>query len=122
MYGKLQNISTKLIKQFGVPCVVRSEKAGRYNPETGEVESRSRSEESAHCLFDNLAYDFNQIGKNTSNMVQQGDVLIYVTAEANPAINSKIVTDNEKWTVINCQPIKPAGVAVIYQCQARKVE
>ena len=42
MYGKLQNISTKLIKQFGVPCVVRTEKAGRYNPETGEVESRSR--------------------------------------------------------------------------------
>ena len=111
MYGKLQNISTKLIKQFGVPCVVRTEKAGRYNPETGEVESRSRAEETAHCLFDNLAYDFNQSGKNTSNMVQQGDVLIYVTA-----------TDNEKWTVINCQPIKPAGVAVIYQCQARKVE
>lgn len=122
MYGKLQNISTKLIKQFGVPCFVRSEKAGRYNPETGDVESRSRIEESAHCLFDNLAYDFNQAVKNTSGMVQQGDVLIYVTAEANPVINSKIVTDNEKWSVINCQPIKPAGATVIYQCQARKVE
>lgn len=122
MYGKLQNISTKLIKQFGVPCFVRSEKAGRYNPETGEVESRSRIEESAHCLFDNLAYDFNRSGQNTSNMVQQGDVLIYVTAEASPTIHSKIITNDEKWAVINCQPIKPAGTAVIYQCQARKVE
>lgn len=122
MYKQLQVVSTRLIKQFGLPCSVLSEKAGRYNPETGEVESKSRSTKQAFCLFDNLAYDFGSFGKSNASAIQQGDVMVYVTAEGEPAVNSKIVAEGEKWAVINCQPIKPAGTTVIYQCQARKVE
>lgn len=120
MYGKLQNVSSKLIKQFGVPCTVRTERAGRYDPATGES-SRSRSQQSAYCLFDNLAYDFSSVQR--ADMVQQGDVLIYITAEGKPTINSMVIVEGgEKWAVINCQPIRPAGVVMLYQCQARKVE
>lgn len=122
MYKQLQNLSGKLIKQFGLPCVVRNEKTGKYNPETGEVESMSKSTKSAFCLFDNLAYDFGSSGQYHASAVQQGDVMLYITSEGSPTLNAKVDVDGETWAVINVQPIKPAGTAVIYQCQARKVK
>lgn len=122
MYGNLKSISSKLVKRFGMPCVVRGEKIGRYNPETGEVESKSKSNRNAHCLFDNLAYDFGKSGMYHASAVQQGDVLIYVTADGEPTLDSKIEADGEIWSVINVQPIKPAGMSLLYQCQARKVK
>ncbi|WP_439259490.1 hypothetical protein [Lonepinella sp. BR2930] len=120
MYQKLKTISSKLIKQFGSPCVVVTENQGQYNPLTGSVSDGERMEQKAYCLFDNLAYDFSRSQQNSSATIEQGDVLIYLTAQAEPTVNSHILVNQERWMVINCQPIKPANTAVIYQCQARK--
>lgn len=121
MYGKLKNISTKLIKKFGLPCEVKLYRGGSYDPETGGMSNSEEVIQSAHCIFDNLAYDFSRNGQISSPMVQQGDVIIYVTAEASPELSAQIIANNETWAVINAQPIKPADIAVIYQCHARRV-
>ncbi|OBX06186.1 hypothetical protein [Gallibacterium genomosp. 3] len=125
-YKSLRNISSKLIKQFGVECKVKKETAGQYNPATGGVSGGIVTNNDAYCLFDNLNYDFpsyKSVGtsKGSDVMVQQGDVVIYVTAEGKPSINAIIEVNNELWKVITCQPIKPANSEILYQIQARKV-
>lgn len=120
MYSQLENISSDIIKEFGLPCVVKIQSDGEYDPSTGEFKS-TETERKAHCLFDNLAYDFNRSGQATSPMVQHGDVIIYVTSQGKPDVNAKIIAGGEVWSVITCQPIKPAGTVLIYQCQGRRV-
>ncbi|QIA76647.1 hypothetical protein [Rodentibacter caecimuris] len=125
MYGRLSHLSTQLIKQFGVPCVVKTESKGLYNPETGGILNKRRASNKAYCLFDNLAYDFpsyqsNGSGKGASAMVKQGDVMLYITESGKPEIHSTVSVEGETWTIITCQPIKPSNVAIIYQCQARR--
>ncbi|MCK3657224.1 hypothetical protein A4G18_00440 [Pasteurellaceae bacterium Pebbles2] len=126
MYDKLKTLSNKLIRQFGVECLIKTRTQGKYDPLTAEVSSSGFTEKKAHCLFDNLAYDFPShqsmgVNSNSSSMIEQGDVIIYVAAEAEPELGSEIIVSDERWSVIKCQPIKPANTALIYQCQARKV-
>ncbi|QPB42223.1 hypothetical protein [Rodentibacter haemolyticus] len=126
MYRQLKQISAQLIRQFGLSCVIKTEKSGKYNPETGGVSKKSTVENNAYCLFDNLAYDFPSYqssgsGKGDSAMVKQGDVMLYITAEGKPEVLSKVFVDDETWSIIKCQSIKPAGTALLYQCQARRI-
>lgn len=53
LYSQLQVLSTKLIKQFGVPCTVITSRNGDYDPSTGAMQT-IKTEKSAYCLFDNL--------------------------------------------------------------------
>ncbi|HHT7871390.1 hypothetical protein [Pasteurella multocida] len=126
MYGRLKNISSSLIKKFGSPCVVRIEKKGEYDPETGSVDTEDVVENKAFCVFDNLAYDFpsfksNGVSRGDSVMVKRGDVLLYLTAEASPTLNARVTVNNEVWIIVNFQPIKPSSTIILYQCQARRV-
>ncbi|MCQ9121573.1 hypothetical protein MUU45_001122 [Rodentibacter pneumotropicus] len=126
MYGQLRHLSTQLIRQFGVPCVVKTESKGQYDPATGGISNKRRVSNKAYCLFDNLAYDFpsyqsNGSGKGASAMVKQGDVMLYITESGKPEVHSIVSVEGETWAIINCQPIRPANVSIIYQCQARRV-
>ncbi|WP_288061383.1 hypothetical protein [Rodentibacter caecimuris] len=125
MYGQLLHLSTQLIRQFGVPCIVKTESKGQYDPATGGISNKRRISNKAYCLFDNLAYDFPSfqsggLGKSDATMVQQGDVMLYITESGKPEIHSTVIVEGETWTIINCQPIKPSNVTIIYQCQARR--
>ena len=115
LYQDLQQVSTKLIRQFGSACKISSLKTGGYNPETGEV-SQSKRTVSGFCLFDTLAYDFSRQAHNAD--VQKGDVLLLLTAKAE--INDIVAVNGEKWQVISVQPIKPAQQAIYYQAQGRR--
>ncbi|MFP4793733.1 hypothetical protein [Pasteurella multocida] len=122
MYGRLKNISSSLIKKFGSPCVVRIEKKGEYDPETGSVNTVQTVENKAFCIFDNLAYDFpSHRGDSDASMVKQGDVVLLLTAEAKPELNSHVVVNGETWLIVNFQPVKPSSTVIIYQCQARQL-
>ncbi|HDR1268615.1 TPA: hypothetical protein R4328_001428 [Pasteurella multocida] len=122
MYGRLKNISSSLIKKFGSPCVVRIEKKGEYDPETGSVNTVQTVENKAFCIFDNLAYDFpSHRGNSDASMVKQGDVVLLLTAEAKPELNSHVVVNGETWLIVNFQPVKPSSTVIIYQCQARRL-
>lgn len=118
MYDEIQTLSSVAIKEFGVPCVVKKQSKGKYNPSTGEYSESDSTIHSAHCLFDNLVYDFSQV-RDTANF-QQGDVLIYITTSGHPEVNSVLEVNGEQWVIINCQPIKPANTILLYQCQGRK--
>ncbi|HDR1805531.1 TPA: hypothetical protein QB641_002000 [Pasteurella multocida] len=122
MYGSLKKRSSSLIKRFGSPCIVRIEKQGEYDPETGSVDTEDVVENKAFCVFDNLAYDFPSHGvDNGSVMVKKGDVLLYLSAEAKPVLNAHILVNGETWLIVNFQPIKPSNTVIIYQCQARRL-
>ncbi|MEG9482761.1 hypothetical protein V6W59_10875 [Mannheimia sp. HC-2023] len=116
-YGNLGKISHSLIKQFGQPCSVTINEQGRYNPATGERKKGNSTVHTGYCLFDNLAFDFRN---QQSSGVQQGDVMIYLTADCKPVLNAVIEASGEKWSVINVQPIRPAATTLIYQVQGRK--
>lgn len=118
LYPQLQQLSESLLQQFGSPCVVKTKNEGKYNVATGEYKKGENVSHSAYCLFDNLKYDFSQ-DQDAVN-VQQGDVLIYITASGQPEINSLVEVNGEIWAIIRCQPIQPAGAALLYQCQGRK--
>lgn len=115
MYANLRNISAKLIQRFGQACVIRSAKSGEYDPLTGAVQT-DIIEQKAHCLFDNLAFDFSRQSELAT--VKQGDVMIFLTEKAD--VNDIVVVGNEEWIVIKSQPIKPADLALLYQCQGRR--
>lgn len=119
MYSSLKGISDKLIKQFGQPCRVVINEQGRYNPATGERKKGNSTVHTGYCLFDNLAFDFRN---QQSPSVQQGDVMIYLTADCKPVLNAVIEASGEKWSVITVQPIRPATTTLIYQVQGRKVD
>lgn len=57
LYSQLQVLSTKLIKQFGVPCTVITSEMAIMIRQLGAMQT-IKTEKSAYCLFDNLAYDF----------------------------------------------------------------
>lgn len=125
LYPQLQQLSESLLQQFGSPCVVKKQGEGKYNVSTGEFRGTDEIHHSAHCLFDNLAYDFPHfksggVGKGDSATVKQGDVLIYLTASGQPEVNAVVEVNGEQWAIINCQPIKPANTELLYQCQGRK--
>lgn len=125
LYRQLQQLSESLLQQFGSPCVVKTKTEGKYNAATGEYKQGEETHHSAYCLFDNLAYDFPHyksggVGKGDSTAIQQGDVLIYITASGQPKVNSVVEVNGEMWAIIRCQPIQPAGAALLYQCQGRK--
>ncbi|MFC1096585.1 hypothetical protein ABWH54_03960 [Pasteurella multocida] len=106
--------------------MVRIEKKGEYDPETGSVNTVQTVENKAFCIFDNLAYDFpsfksNGISRSDSVMVKQGDVVLLLTAEAKPELNSHVVVNGETWLIVNFQPVKPSNTVIIYQCQARRL-
>lgn len=115
MYGQLKQLSVQLIRQFGMPCIILQKEIGKYDPSTGQNRV-TETRVSAYCLFDNLAFDFTR--KAEYSTVKQGDVLIYLTAKAD--VGDKVEADGESWTLVNVQPIKPAGTALLYQCQGRK--
>ncbi|EJZ80269.1 hypothetical protein P1059_00707 [Pasteurella multocida subsp. gallicida P1059] len=54
-------------------------------------------------------------------MVKQGDVVLLLTAEAKPELNSHVVVNGETWLIVNFQPVKPSNTVIIYQCQARRL-
>lgn len=118
-YGNLGKISHSLIKRFGQPCNVTINEQGSYNPATGERKKGSSTVRTGYCLFDNLAFDFRD---QQSPSVQQGDVMIYLTADCKPVLNAVIEANSEKWSVINVQPIRPAATTLIYQVQGRKAD
>ncbi|MCT8567956.1 hypothetical protein KZ431_06105 [Glaesserella parasuis] len=113
MYGKLKQISKQLIQKFGSPCVIKTQISGQYDPATGKMQTEIRKQ-NAYCLFDNLAYDFS-VNREFAT-VQQGDVVIYLTEK----VGSAVEVNGEVWSIIAVQPIKPASVAMLYQCQGRK--
>ncbi|MDP0174079.1 hypothetical protein Q7299_09890 [Glaesserella parasuis] len=115
MYGKLKQISKQLIQKFGSPCVIKTQISGQYDPTTGKMQTEI-SKQNAYCLFDNLAYDFS-VNREFAT-VQQGDVVIYLTEKAE--VGSAVEVNGEVWSIIAVQPIKPASVAMLYQCQGGK--
>ncbi|MCB4228116.1 hypothetical protein [Mannheimia haemolytica] len=125
-YGNLGKISHSLIKRFGQPCNVTINEQGSYNPATGERKKGNWTVQKGYCLFDNLAFDFPHSGNDSHGgsalLVQQGDVLIYLTADCKPTLNAVIEANGEKWSVINVQPIRPAATTLIYQVQGRKAD
>ncbi|QLB44474.1 hypothetical protein [Mannheimia pernigra] len=116
-YGNLGKITHSLIKRFGQPCSVTINEQGRYNPATGERGAGNSAVHKGYCLFDNLAFDFRSY---QAPSVQQGDVMIYLTAECKPILNAVIEVNSEKWAVISVQPIRPVATTLIYQVQGRK--
>lgn len=117
MYNKLKGKSDKLIRQFGQACEVHITEAGKYNPATGERRKGSTTINNGYCFFDNLAFDFKN---HHAAMVEQGDVLIYLTASCQPVLNAQVVVGGERWSIVNVQPINPGGTAIIYQAQGRR--
>lgn len=124
MYNKLKGVSDKLIRQFGQACEVHITETGKYNPATGERRKGSTTINNGYCLFDNLAFDFNSSrhdsAQGSASMVEQGDVLIYLTASCQPVLNAQVVVGGERWSIVNVQPINPGGTAIIYQAQGRR--
>lgn len=125
LYANLQSVSDQLLQQFGQACTVKTQGEGKYNATTGEFKASGEISRAAYCLFDHLAYDFSffksgGVGKGESSAVQHGDVLIYITASGQPSVNSVVDVNGEQWAILRCQPISPAGSALLYQCQGRK--
>lgn len=118
MYGKLKGISSKLIRQFGAKCEVQTQQSGRYDPETGSVSKGKTETQSGYCLFDNAAFAFKA---NLPAGIEQGDVILYLTAECEPSLNSVVLANGEQWQLLSVQPLKPNGLTLLYQCAGRKI-
>lgn len=120
-YDELKDTAKALLTEFGQPCEIEQSLAGDYDITTGKVTPRKRRLRGV-CLFNRLAYDFSS---SSSNLVQQGDVSVLLSLSANLSrddlLLSTLSVKGERWQIINCQPLKPAGVTVYYKLQARAI-
>jgi hypothetical protein len=114
-YTQSQATADKLIKNFGrAISLKRIAKTGSaYDP----TQAESLTDLQAAVV------DYSRFNMNET-LIERGDKLVYVSAKANDAEPLKediLVIDGEDFAIININALKPAGIVVYYEIQARKI-
>jgi hypothetical protein len=106
------------IKQFGMPMTLSTETAGTYDPSTGVVSDPVKVDHLVNGIV--IEYESKDID---GTLIKIGDKIALMTAsDTTPEPNSDntLTMNSVDWAVISCNPIAPAGLAIVYKVQVRK--
>jgi hypothetical protein len=106
------------IQQFGMPMTLSTETAGVYDPATGVISNPTKVESPVSGLI--MEYDSKDID---GSVIKIGDKKVLMTASdttPEPTSDYTLTMGDKDWAVINCNPIAPAGLAIVYEVQVRK--
>lgn len=105
----------RLLKRFGASAQVTRNTPGAYDPVTGTVSVTTTTQTVTAAVFD---YDQSYID---GTRIQQGDRRAFVSAVGiwAPKQGDVLAWDGADLAVIAVKPLKPAGLAVLFELQVR---
>jgi hypothetical protein len=116
-YADIANGAAEAIAEAGGPIVLIQEIAGEYDPATGTGEARTKK-------FTGVGARLNySLGVVDGSSILRGDVRMLIGATGGmpkPLPGNHLEYMGERYEVIDCDVTQPAGVAVLYDVQARK--
>lgn len=119
MYVNIRDgLVANAIKQFGMPMTLSVETAGTYDPATGVISVATTTTYPVDGLV--VEYESKDID---GSLIKLGDKKILMTASdttPEPTSDYTLTMSSIDWAVINCNPIAPAGLAIVYEVQVRK--
>lgn len=124
LYTRLAETSRRILADKGQAVTLRRQTSTEYDPSTGAPEAGTPAELAMVGALMNFA-DQARVGirLRPGTMVREGDrrlLLAPVAGEADPASGDTIVIGAATWSVIDVEPIAPAGVPVLYIAQVRQ--
>ena len=114
-YNEMSELAEELIGDFGRPVtlVKAGQQAGfdQYGNVIGATPDIT-----ANGLGCSLDY---KIGEIDGSIIQNGDAKLLYKGET-PEIDMTVTLDGVKWRIVEPNPLKPAGILVMYSLQLRK--
>lgn len=114
-YDEIIEIVDELLPEFGVECWSEVFIEGDYNPETGL--NGTKIETKGQCVLT----DIRRIYGDYNNLIEVGDQTALASASLELKLGSIMHINNERYKVINPNPIKPADTVVLYKAHVRKL-
>lgn len=114
-YDPLKNTGFELIDKFGQECKSIKEIPKPHNP-WDEPETEIK-EFTGYCVKDKLSHQYTQ---SVPHLIQGGDVMLICT----PSLELKagdivIISEDEKWEIVDPRPVAPRDEVIIYEAHAR---
>jgi hypothetical protein len=109
-YSRLKATADRLIARFGktAQIVTTTTSGPDYDPTVTEATTDATVVE----------LDYSLTNRNET-LVQQGDKLFLVEADAAPDMEAKIRLDGVDYAMIDVQPLSPGATVLLYEVQAR---
>ena len=109
--------ATKVIKSDGIQMSLNRVIVGDFDAVSGSTSNRTETYLSYGLITDYKRYDID--GTN----IKIGDKKIILAAIKDmpePTSDDLLVIVGVSWKIINCTPIAPSGIPILYQVQVRK--
>lgn len=116
-YSDLQSTADRILKQYGKASTLTIKTPAAYDPTTGIAAVTSTD-----YAVSIAAFDYPEMDLTNTNIVR-GDKKAYISAKGLTVVpfnNNTITWRGLVHTIINCKPLSPGGVDVIYICQIRE--
>ena len=114
-YDEAEAVAEELLEEFGQAVTIAHVTSGEYDIETGTVTKSSATENG-----------FGVVGNYTNSsidgtLILRGDKRLLLSADGvtEPKPQDLVGINGVTHTVINCEPLSPAGTVLIYKCQLR---
>jgi len=117
VYTEARATAGAAIGQYGQSMTLVKKTTGAYSPSTGSASVTSASHTCVGAVFD---YQNSMIDGST---ILTGDKRVLLSAEGltvTPDVGDAITIGGKVHSVINANPLAPAGVVVIWTIQARQ--
>jgi len=115
-YARPAATAKRLLTRFGQVVTIKRTTPGAYDPATGTVSGGTVGYSCAGAVMNYASRDID------GTLVQRGDVRVLLAPDAafEPKPGDTVtLADTTVLTVINSRATKPAGLAVLYEIQAR---
>jgi len=109
-YTRLKSTADRLVARFGkAAALVSFETSGPdFDPTV--------TESTADITLVELSYS---LTNRNESLVQSGDKLFLIQADAAPALDNKIRLDSVDYAMVDVQPLSPGPLVLLYEVQAR---
>lgn len=115
-YVRLAATAQRLITKAGIPITLGRKSAGDYNPAEGEVLDPAVKSAAGVAMRDQF-----RLAETDGERIRTGDVSLYVSISGvAPAPGDSITMLGESWLVVDCKPLQPGAIVLLYEVQARK--
>lgn len=116
-YTALAASATSLIRRAGAPVAFTRKGDSTYDTEAGDSESTPQK---SNGVAVRIEYTLQE---RQNSAILETDVRLLAAAEGlpQPQPGDEAVFDGDTYSVVDCRPIKPATIVIVYDIQARKI-
>ena len=117
LYERLAATASRLVERFGSPITLTKSTRAEYDPTAGEFLDSSARTYTGYGV--RTEYRANEID---GTRIQSGDARVYlsIVVGAQPATGDVLTIEGARYAVLECRPLQPGPVVVLYDVQARK--